>query len=366
VYVVPTGWHLRKYWDKGPNDGIPVRPVLASCVFDRAALAAGIPSPEVTCTDANVWANVALEMLPRALGYATALLDYFFRGRLAATVEQQGQVLGLRITNLTPDERMDGTFRLYHDGPTGTRTPLMSWSLALDSGVQSAFLPFPSPPSQGFKGYFLVFRGALGLEPDAVAGTVVDPFPGAYLFALQRNTDQPGGVFDERTWGVIDVLPPAGPAEVSGWVSRLADGSSTTDVRGTVFLYRALNDWPGSRLRLFATPYGTGCYEAEYPSWADPPTYVNYAGPAEIELFELETPVTRADLEGYTYASPPAKVRQLVKLAATDGMAPFEIDVAGVRLIGAETRTEPAFPSPPPIGFRVNGCVGYWLVDLVP
>jgi hypothetical protein len=364
-YTIPTGRHVRKYWDKAPNDGIPVRPVLAECVFDQAAKAAGIPPLPVTCTDPNVWANVAHEMLPRALGYATALLDYFFRGRVAGTVEVQGAALGMRIRNLTPDERMTGTFYLYYDGPSGSRIPITSWTLALDGGGQSGFLPFPTPP-RNFKGYFLVFRGTLGLESGAVAGAVVDPFPGAYMFALIREAAQPGAVVDGRTWGVIDALPSAGPAMIEGFISRTAEGPSVTDVRGTIYLYRALNDWPGIRLRLSSVPFGTGCYEAEYPSRSEPPTFLNYTGPARIEIFELETPVTRAELENYTYASPPTRVRVLTTVTATDGMAPFEVDVAGVRLIGAEMKTEPSYPSAPTRGFRINGCDGQWLVDLLP
>jgi hypothetical protein len=122
--------------------------------------------------DALVFQDYATRLLPRAVGYSAALVDYFFRGRLALTVDPNGVL----ITNGTPSETMDGTFTLYAETADGTRTSIGSWTLALAAMATSAVLPVPPLPADTPSTTFcvLVFTGQLGPEPNAVAGAVVD------------------------------------------------------------------------------------------------------------------------------------------------------------------------------------------------
>jgi hypothetical protein len=169
---------IRAYYTKAPGDGVPVDPVLAECLLDELALAEGLDLTRIgTCTDENVWAQVAQVMLPRAVGYAAGVLDYFFRGTLDFTVSTSATPPNqiLTITN-TSAEAMDGTFTLYADNFSGGRSPVAgaSFNLTLGPGATSGHLSF-TPPSQ-VQAYVLVFQGQLGNEAGAVAGKVNDWF----------------------------------------------------------------------------------------------------------------------------------------------------------------------------------------------
>jgi hypothetical protein len=74
-----TGIGVRSYWAKGAGDGIPVDPALAECGLDELE---GRPSIHYKCMDQNTWAATAQVMVPRAIGYARGVLNYFFRGRV--------------------------------------------------------------------------------------------------------------------------------------------------------------------------------------------------------------------------------------------------------------------------------------------
>lgn len=183
----PRPPHVRAYYAKRTGDGLPIDPVLVECVLDEAASDAGLLEPPTyRCTDENVWAQTAQAMLPRAVGYAKGLLDYFFRGTLnftiavSATNPTQNQ---LTITN-TSAEAMAGTFTLYADNFSDVRSPVegASFDLSLGPGATSAPLSF-TPPAQ-VRAYVLVFRGRLGNEDGAVTGRVKE-FPVNSLFVWQ-------------------------------------------------------------------------------------------------------------------------------------------------------------------------------------
>ena len=123
--------------------------------------------------DEAVYRDYAERLIPRAVSYSTALIDYFFRGRLFAF----GDDLSMGIQNLS-DEVMDGTFTLYYDDASETRRPVpgASWTRTLapegfvtDLRVTAPTNPAPKDPGK----YMLVFRGGLGSEPDAVVGKQV-------------------------------------------------------------------------------------------------------------------------------------------------------------------------------------------------
>jgi hypothetical protein len=123
--------------------------------------------------DEAVYRDYAERLIPRAVSYSTALIDYFFRGRLFAF----GDDLSMGIQNLS-DEVMDGTFTLYYDDADDARRPVpgAAWTRTLtpeafvtDLRVTAPTNPAPKEPGK----YMLVFRGGLGSEPDAVVGKQV-------------------------------------------------------------------------------------------------------------------------------------------------------------------------------------------------
>lgn len=125
---------------------------------------------ESPALDEGVYRDYAARLLPRAVVYSTALLDYFFRGDVVAF----GDDRSMRIQNLG-EEPMEGTFALYYDDQGETRRPVpgATWTMALASGgsVEGLQVSAPADPSPGEAGrYLLVFRGALGSERDAVVG----------------------------------------------------------------------------------------------------------------------------------------------------------------------------------------------------
>lgn len=123
--------------------------------------------------DEAVYRDYAERLVPRAVSYSTALIDYFFRGRMFTF----GDESAMGIQNLS-DEVMDGTFTLYYDDAGDTRRPVpgASWTrtvgpqgLVTDLRVTAPTNPAPGEPGK----YMLVFRGRLGSEPDAVVGKQV-------------------------------------------------------------------------------------------------------------------------------------------------------------------------------------------------
>jgi hypothetical protein len=118
--------------------------------------------------DENVYQEYSEILIPRAIGYATALFRYFFRGLIDVEVNQ-GKIT---ITNRS-NEDMNGKFDLYYDLNDRSRkiVPGASWSISLKAGASSMALSFTAPPDASEK-FAVVFKGRLGKEPQAVAGKV--------------------------------------------------------------------------------------------------------------------------------------------------------------------------------------------------
>ena len=162
---------------------------------------------ETPSLDEAVYRDYADRLVPRAVTYSTALIDYFFRGRLFVS----GDDVAMAVRN-SGDDPMSGTFTLYYDDAGDTRRPVpgASWTGALAPGARLSDLrviaptnPAPKEPGK----YMLVFRGVLGSEPDAVVGKQVaiesvlsarllkrkdgTPIRGASIQAIDRSTGQP-------------------------------------------------------------------------------------------------------------------------------------------------------------------------------
>ena len=139
--------------------------------------------------DGKVYEEYASKLIPRAVGYSGALLDYFFRGRLEVTtlpILYKNQILYLRVRvkNLTPQEILkDGVFTLtYSFRPKGGsedgsqdvwgQGTYPSGVLAEGEEVRIDFPLYPSIPRESYASarFILAFKGTLGDEVGAVIG----------------------------------------------------------------------------------------------------------------------------------------------------------------------------------------------------
>ncbi|HSE03844.1 MAG TPA: hypothetical protein VLK35_06780 [Methylomirabilota bacterium] len=146
---------------------------------------------ESPALDEGVYRDYAARLLPRAVAYSIALLDYFFRGR----VNTFGSDQAFGLENLT-DEAMEGIFTLYYDDAGDVRRPVpgASWTRTLASAGAAedlALSPPVSPPAKEPGKYMLVFRGRLGSEPDAVVGRQVFIEPVLIARLVKRSDGEP-------------------------------------------------------------------------------------------------------------------------------------------------------------------------------
>ena len=181
--TTPLG-RVRRYLTRPPGVGLlPANPLRAECAtdayFQRGLIAALPPYP---CMDGVVWNQVAAHMLPRAVGYARGVLDYFFRGsmRVHTLYADEGGAF-IRIENLT-DEEMEGVFAVYARPMAETPDESREQVGLIADGVvtklsANATVTLPVtllPGKHPTASQTLVFRGRLGLELDGVAAQIFD------------------------------------------------------------------------------------------------------------------------------------------------------------------------------------------------
>jgi hypothetical protein len=287
-------------------------------------------------------------------------------------VEEQNQVLGLRITNQTPDQALGpGKYTLYYIiAPEDQRVFLAEWDLTLGIGQQSEFLAFPDPPA-GFRGYLLVYKGNLGFETDAIVAQEVDPFPGAYGVYIGKGLDEsPPAEPNEYEWSyAVPGTTPIVDMDVSTWWGKIRGSTAYSMGRYSLNMYRALVDSPGDTLRLtrYADSGSTGCFRWDYDLLTGAAIGFTVLGSATVRISELQLPRRVTDLNEFTWSSPPVKVRTIETVTASDGMAPKNVDIRGVRFLGVELLSEP----PAPVWLEGSGgqstqCVGMWTGTVVP
>jgi hypothetical protein len=207
--LVPEGQRFQRHFPK-VGDGESITHFVAeSALYRSVAEAAGQPMAEALTLTRHVYRDYASFLLPRAVGYSAALLDYFFRGRLAAF----GDTLSVGFANLT-EESLEGTLALYYDDDADRRHPVpaASWAVALAPSGFARDLRFPAPTVPAPKErdrYMLVFRGRLGDELEAVAAKEVS-IPSVIVVRLVKRSDgtpYPGTVvrtIDAQTGNLID------------------------------------------------------------------------------------------------------------------------------------------------------------------
>jgi hypothetical protein len=146
---------------------------------------------ESPALDEGVYRDYAERLVPRAVAYSTALLDYFFRGLVIVS----GDDLAFGFAN-AGEEAIDGTFSLYYDDSNDVRRPVpgAQWTRAIAPfglveglSVSAPSNPLPKEPGK----YMMVFRGALGSERDAVVGRQVFIEPVMVARLIKRSDGSP-------------------------------------------------------------------------------------------------------------------------------------------------------------------------------
>lgn len=196
-------------------------------------------------------------LIPKAVDYSAGLLNYFFRGSMTA----QTALNGFTITNTSCNgallgvfsciggvggETMNGTFSLYYDDQSGNRHLVPganNWSLSIAGGATSAPLAFVPPANPAPAQYILVFRGTLGAETNAVAGTVVTLKPKLTVQVQGNGTvsSSPAGIDCGQTCSAV-FLPNAqvtltatsnSDAKFDGWSGDCAGTATSVTVAMT-------------------------------------------------------------------------------------------------------------------------------------
>ena len=189
--AAPSG-RVRRYWSRPAGRGLlPANPLRAECASE--AYGSDTPPP-YPCMDGVVWNQVAAHMLPRAVGYASGVLDYFFRGALSVTgVEWTPSGITIDVRN-DGDEEMEGSFEVVARHQPGSPAERRTLLAALDEGAPVLLAPgetwaFALPIPTGVApsaAHVLVFKGRLGLEEEAVIGQV---FTVPYVEVRQTSYD---------------------------------------------------------------------------------------------------------------------------------------------------------------------------------
>lgn len=180
--------------------------------------------------------DAARFLVPRAVGYSARLPDYFFRGEMDL-VRDEKEPGAYVIVNGTPGETMEGTFEIFYDRRDGKRMKLQEASFSIESGAGSDHsVKFEEPEDAREPGtYFVVFRGLLGYEKNAVAGVKSRPRISGGPCAIGENkngclglglgyavTTSKGqgatesSLYDIR-WKYVVVTPPATPDTEINW-----------------------------------------------------------------------------------------------------------------------------------------------------
>jgi hypothetical protein len=196
-----------RYYAKGTGDGIANDVAAAECILDQAARDQGIFSgPTYFCVDETVWSRTAQVMLPRAVGYARGVLDYFFRNGLKGLAMDMGcgfppfpnpielpqyATFGLSVANVPATALTSGEFATSEAAGPGRIVVVVHYKHAgrshyftlldtmatleaetgagwtIDMGQMSQV------PAGATEIYFTIaYRGPFGQETDAVIGGI--------------------------------------------------------------------------------------------------------------------------------------------------------------------------------------------------
>lgn len=214
-FFEPVGRGVRQYFPKraAGTDTMELSHLVAEgpLYTPLRRVVATPPSVAWTIDDARVHEAYARELVPRAIGYSAALIDYFFRGRLDVDLFDDGDsgdpsILRVEGTNASNEALVDGTLTLYAEDVDGQRralTPVGGDTLVSDipAGAPLTSTDFlVDAPAERF---VAVYQGTLGEEratggsPGAVIGKVLGGVRVEQIFPEdgQWNIRTPKGVF---------------------------------------------------------------------------------------------------------------------------------------------------------------------------
>ncbi|MBI3455804.1 MAG: hypothetical protein HY002_08450 [Candidatus Rokubacteria bacterium] len=370
-----TGGELRRYFEKvadgeAPIDHLAVPGALYSYLPDAL-------KDQNIGLDAKVFADYAAKLLPRAVAYSAGLLDYFFRGRLEGQVEVGTDgITRLRVVNRTPDEWMPtGTLALYYDAADGSRRPLLAPTLlpaplAPDIPVvlQIPSLPEPADP---LRRYLLVYRGALGEEPDAVAAAWISGVTAVFLQRIfshgtecQREYADDGVNFLGAVTSPISELDlqtlkvDGGPFDYPYCGDTPNDQIEAAEDEWQLLIHRSLPGGPGSTLTAeaqavsYVSENGCGLIGNSFAANWRP----GYPVGVTVELAELEPPTDPAALGAYAIGSNPPTVRRVIGTVTSGETRTF--DFTGIRFFRLRIGSTPPAPIFGPL-FDLGTGVGY-------
>jgi hypothetical protein len=340
--------------------------------------------------DDRVFQDHATRLLPRAVGYSTALLDYFFRGRLEArvtlTADSTSVGATLQLTNRTPGEAMDGTFTVYAEDRDGRRLPITGaqWTRALAPDEATEPLAFTPPSDTALGSWLVVFRGRLGSEGgDGQEPVTVAARVGGLTYQLRLNywaLDSSQGHFEDDYQDLRFLQPQeyTGPGHY-GWsmsVSKqslrglaVQNDSFAGVSRDHTLFNRDLTSAPGDAAQLLVQD--AACYSEIFAYYQRPYLYQRTDGPPiTVSVLEFEEPRHVSELLAYRGTALPAVRRALGTFTfgnPNEFPVSIPIDLDGARFIGLET-DEPAAPpelGPPPY-WRADTSCGANAAILVP
>ena len=236
----PDGSQVRRYFSKqGEGDSID-HFVTEGLLHNTLAAARSAPVPSGGWVlDRRVHQDYAAKLIPRAVGYSAALIDYFFRGKLDVELVPNAtnpSLVDLRAINRSLEALGPGQLKLYYENAAETRQEVPGAILTVAEAVaQNATLPtltFALP--SGATKLVLAYQGTLGQEVDAVAGkvieansvvyTVVAPPPGVFTLVRQelafRDCGTIAGSKLALSLGSSEFDRPAAPVDVFLFLSN--------------------------------------------------------------------------------------------------------------------------------------------------
>jgi len=239
--------------------------------------------------DSSIFAEYASHLLPRAIGYSAALLDYFFRGKLEARIgpdPQAPQTLLFAGKNASNEALSEGTLKVYGDYASEGRTELASWTISGPIAPGVDLLPGQpvsvNPPADRPvpERYMVVYQGSLGEEnkdsPPGFGGAVIGKAAKYVGVIEQLFVNQVDGEVYFRNGTLVTKLEvrsqmrPGSQVSLRSWGSRndtfLVEGAVRDEAARHFYVFTLSRPRPD---RVFR----------------DPPTAALIRGP---ELFEVQ------------------------------------------------------------------------------
>jgi hypothetical protein len=186
----------------------------------------------LTTNDNDVHKNYANNLIPRAIGYSSQALSYFFRAKMDL-LPADPATDGFVIKNDTA-ETMEGEFHLYYDNSNDSRMEIQSGdfpinTMAIEGNGNSANVNFDAPSDAKNPGeYTLVFRGTMGAETGAVAARAVLIENAEYVIVTMSMDDSKRCFVWNVAKNELAIINdnsgypatfPCDPANISNWVN---------------------------------------------------------------------------------------------------------------------------------------------------